>query len=61
VADWQPASQAWNASNVTGNSSMRNTDRNGSRYQDIARQIRDAADEALARTQATKPAETKPN
>jgi len=61
VADWQPTSQAWNASNHTGNSAQRNTDRNGSRYQDIARQIRDAADEALARTQAAKPPETKPN
>lgn len=63
VADWQPASQAWVASNVVGheNAASRNTDRNGSRYQETAREIRDAADAALARVQATKPADTKPN
>lgn len=42
-----------------GNSAGRNTDRNGSRYKDAARQIRAAADEELAKLGV--PAPTKPN
>jgi hypothetical protein len=75
VAGWQPSSIAFNSTNHAGHSSsgdaagvadasttQRNADRNGSRYKAAAIEIRDAADAALARPQATQPAASpKPN
>jgi hypothetical protein len=71
VADWQPSSIAFNETNhathqmgavADGSTTQRNSDRNGSRYRSVAVEIRNAADEALARTQATQPQpSTKPN
>jgi len=49
VAEWQPQSQTFHmSSGLAGNSSDRNSDRNGSRYKDAAKEIVTAADQALA-------------
>ena len=44
-----------------GNSAGRNTDRNGSRYKEAARQIRTAADEELAKLAPSSSGAAKPN
>jgi len=54
VAEWQPQSLAYHmSSGRAGNSSQRNTDRNGSRYKSAADDIVAAANEALAKLDAS--------
>jgi hypothetical protein len=57
VVDWQPQSLSYSASNGSaGNSSSRNSDRNGSRFKSNAQEILTAADQELAKLAGSAPA-----